>query len=482
MPIVQSPSALQLLEWVGSVLEGFGQDRPGHAFLTIAGPIKAALEKAPPAKGALTGFIAKGILAFLGRGGYLRHVMAVDDSRAAHYEALDNALQIINRHGDRYSLSLVSSRDRKDVDVVGNDRVMYLLMDTLSLEGTPEWLIVEAATDTKAGVRSGVGSRGRAESLASQGNDLFRWIDVSVRKEYGWSERTKWEEMLLGAEGRPGGRDMIQRFPPASSRPNGIPLTLERYDEERQQALVEQRQQLFARRRKAMFWNLGHGYRYRQVFTVEAIDDIARLGKYYSDQPRTRELSKEGRIAFLRECVRLLQDFPGTYEVVLVEDAELQEALPSGASWMVKWDISSGSPRAEAFGYLPGRRGSQESSGSEPAAVAALSGTGGVGLSEVGTRVNVVVSDDLASQGVAEKIDEWWKRWARGRSSDKLREEAVAVLGRAISRAEVPGQSPSPNPSRKRKLTSERYGKPQHHLDASEPFPASRRDERHGVR
>ena len=165
-----------------------------------------------------------------------------------------------------------------------------------------------------------------------------------------------------------------------------------------------------------MIRNLRNGYAYRNVVTREALDDLVRHGHYRMERVPGNVLNAEQRASYLQATIELINDF-GNFEVLILTDEQLEQALPLGVSWIVKRSPRTQTASTErAWGFLP------YVLDGEPKAM------------------NVVVSDKLAIEAIGSRIDALWATWAQGRTSEEIRQETLAELRRA--QRDIPARRP----------------------------------------
>ncbi len=432
----------ELLDWARRKLASLVTAEAGQTVvLTTAGPLAKALRAAPPQDGILGGILGKGIRAVLDGGGELRHVLAVQEDPEAHLAVLAEALPLAARysvpparshpHLSRYSLILVPA------SAGGTDLIASSLSPTASMlvpviaDGQEGVAAVDmAAPDAEAGTGPPPGwARDYASWLAAPGAELFSWVTVLPGGTFS-ALAEPWEEKLTHAWETPAGRDSIQRMLPLSTmsydlRSQLVAEQIRRRDHRPARAGSELRRRLnlYRSRRAAMIRNLENGYRYRHVVTREALHDLVEHGQYTMERLADHVLTKEQAAANLQATIELIRGFPN-FQVLILTDDQLSQALPLGASWMVmRSPHSQPASQGPAWVFLP-----YELNGETMA-------------------MNAIVSDSLAVEGICRRIDILWETWAEGRTAEQIREETLAALeqaqGHSRSRPAAKGRLPA---------------------------------------
>ena len=222
-----------------------------------------------------------------------------------------------------------------------------------------------------------------------------------------------WEDPLAGAQEHVGEQDSIQRMLrlnimsedlrsqliAAQARRRGLPPGGVGSE-------VRRRLSMYQGRRGAMIRNLQNGYRYRNVVTREALDDLVRHGQYTMERLLDNVLTEEQTASYLQATVDLIRSFDN-FEVLILTDEQLQQALPLGASWIVKR-----SPRSRP----PARNGPGPSCPVFNGKTMAM---------------NVIVDDKRAVEAISNRIDVLWSTWVRRKNDTRCPPEALAELKRA---------------------------------------------------
>jgi hypothetical protein len=171
---------------------------------------------------------------------------------------------------------------------------------------------------------------------------------------------------------------------------------------------LRRRLNLYRARRASMIRNLENGYRYRNVVTREALNDLVEHGQYTMERLADNVLTEEQTAAYLQATMELIRSFPN-FQVLILTDDQLSQALPLGASWIVmRSPHGQPSSQGPAWVFLP-----YEVNGQTMA-------------------MNAIVSDSLAVEGICHRIDTLWETWAEGRTTEEIREETLAVLEQAM--------------------------------------------------
>jgi len=164
---------------------------------------------------------------------------------------------------------------------------------------------------------------------------------------------------------------------------------------------------MYKARRGAMILNLKNGYRYRNIATREALDDLVYHGQYTMERLVDNVLTTEQAVSYLQTTIDLIRSFDN-FEVLILTDDQLQQALPLGASWIVKRSPRNQAVSTEqAWAFLP----------------YVLNGNT--------MAMNVIVDDKRAVEAISNRIDILWETWSQGRTTKDIRREALAELKRA---------------------------------------------------
>lgn len=222
-----------------------------------------------------------------------------------------------------------------------------------------------------------------------------------------------WEEFLTVAWEHAGGRDSIQRMLPLNTMSNDLRSQLVAAQERRRGLSpgkvakeVGRRMSMYKDRRGAMLRNLEHGYTFRNVVTREALADLAEHGQYTMERVPDNVLTAGQAASYLQATIDLIRTYEN-FEVLILTDEELEQALPLGVSWIVKRSPrrqTVGSERAWAFlPYI---------------------------LNDEPKAMNVIVDDRHAIEAIGSRIDALWTTWVRRRSAKDVRQDTLAELER----------------------------------------------------
>jgi transcriptional regulator with XRE-family HTH domain len=430
-PTPPSPhaSAMQLLDWARTTLVSLAvTDSPHGVVLTTTGPLAEALRVAPPPDGILGGILGRGIHAVLDSGGELCHVLAVPDDPEAHLEVLAEALPLAARYClppsrsrpylSRYDLTL-SSGPPTGPDLVASTRsgIASMLVPVIS-DGEPGYAVLDAAPPASAPADENYARwpRDHASWLAARGTQLFSWVTVLPAGTLSMPF-APWEERLTRAWELPGGRDSFQRMLPLNTMSYDLRSQLVAAQARRQGQTpgsvtkeVRHRLSMYRARRAAMIRNLENGYSYRNIVTREALNDLVEHGQYTIERLPDNVLTRGQASDFLQAAIELARSFPN-FEVLVLTDSQLEQALPLGVSWIVKRSAhSQATSPGPAWAFLP------------------------YILNGEHMAMNVIVNDALAVEGISRRIDALWDTWAEGRTREQIRQEALAELGHTQSR------------------------------------------------
>jgi len=426
-------SATELLDWARAMLAALARaEEPDGLVLTTAGPLAEALRAAPPPAGVLSGILGSGIRAVLDQGLELCHVLAVPDDPEAHLEVLAEALPLAARYCQppsrsrpymsRYGLTLVPGPPAGPDLVASSRSPTGSLLVPVVTGGQPGVAVIEAGPPA-AGPGADVHSSWAgdyASWLASRGTELFSWVTVLPAGTF--SRPTApweiWEERLTSAWKLPGGRESIQRMLPLNTMTDDLRSQVIAAQARRgTQAAgsvgkdLRRRLGMYRTRRGAMIRNLENGYRYRNIVTREALDDLVEHGQYTMERLPDNVLTAEQTAAYLEATLELVRRFPN-FEVLILTDSHLEQALPLGASWIVKRSAHhQAAGEGPAWAFLP------------------------YVLDGEHMAMNLIVSDGLAVEGICRRIDALWATWAEGRTKEHIRQETIAELEAAQNRA-----------------------------------------------
>jgi hypothetical protein len=172
---------------------------------------------------------------------------------------------------------------------------------------------------------------------------------------------------------------------------------------------LRRRLNLYRTRRASMIRNLENGYQYRNVVTREALYDLVEYGQYTMERLAGNVLTEEQAGANLQATMELIRGFRN-FQVLILTDEQLSQALPLGASWIVmRSPHGQAASQGPAWVFLP-----YELNGETMA-------------------MNAIVSDSLAVEGICRRIDTLWETWAEGRTAEQIREETLAALEQALA-------------------------------------------------
>ena len=419
------PSATELLDWARNKLSSFASGHPDQIVLTTTGPLADALRAAPPPGGLLGGILGNGIRAVLEEGTELHHILAVPDDPEAHFEVLAQALPLAARyclppspsrpHLSRYSLTLVPDSPAGP-DLVASSRAnsASMIVPIIST-GQPGVAVVEMAPqDGQPDAEPNQAwPRDYASWLAARGTDLFCWVTVVPAGSLSMPAGP-WEELLTAAWEHAGGRDSIQRMLPLNTMSDDLRSQLVASQARRRGhppgsagKEVRRRLGMYKARRGAMIRNLQNGYSYRNVVTREALDDLIERGQYTMERVPDNVLTAEQTASYLQATIDLIRSFDN-FEVLILTDEQLEQALPLGVSWMVKRSPRNQTVSTErAWAFLP------YVFNGKPMAM------------------NVVVSDKHAVEAIGNRIDALWATWVQERTTKDIRQETLTELERA---------------------------------------------------
>jgi transcriptional regulator with XRE-family HTH domain len=420
-------SPTELLDWARNKLASLASGPPDQIVLTTAGPLADALHAAPPPGGKLGGILGSGIRAVLEKGADLHHLLAVPDDPEAHFEVLAQALPLAARycppasssrpHLSRYSLTLVPDSPAGP-DLVASSRTSRAsLIMPIIRDGQPGVAVAEMAPS--AGLPdAGPGQTWASDYaawLAARGTDLFSWVTVVEAGTLNLPAGP-WEELLTAAWKQPGGRDSIQRMLPLNTMSDGLRAQLvasqalrrgQPPGSARTKEEVDRRLSMYQDRRNAMLRNLRNEYSYRNVVTREALADLVQHGQYTMERVRGNVLTAEQTASYLQDTIDLIRSYD-TFEVLILTDEQLEQALPLGGSWIVKRSPRNQAASTErAWAFLP------YESGGRPMAM------------------NVVVSDKLAIEAIGSRIDALWASWVKDKKAADIRQDTIAELEQA---------------------------------------------------
>ena len=417
-------SATELLDWARDKLASLAAGQSDQIVLTTTGPLADALRAAPPPGGHLDGLLGNGIRAVLEAGAELHHILAAPDDPEAHFELLAQALPLAARyclppsssrqHLSRYSLTVVPDHPAgPDLMVSSRANRASMIVPIISA-GQPGVSVVEITPqDGRAKTRPDQAwATDYASWLAARGNDLFSWVTVVPARTLSMPSGP-WEDLSAPIREHIGGQDSIQRMlrlitMSEDLRSELIASQIKRRGKHPEPA-EEVRSHLsrYKASRGAMIRNLRNGYRYRNVVTREALNDIVEHGQYTMERLPDNVLTAEQASSFLQSTIDLIHGFDN-FEVLIITDEQLQQALPLGASWIVKRSPRNQTASTErAWAFLP------YIFNDEPMAM------------------NVVVDDKRAIEAIGNRIDALWTSWVQERPIKDIREETVSELGRA---------------------------------------------------
>jgi transcriptional regulator with XRE-family HTH domain len=418
-------SATELLDWARKKLASLASGKPDKIVLTTAGPLADALRAAPPPGGHLDGLLGNGIRAVLEEDGELHHILAVPDDPEAHFELLAQALPLAARYCrplspssspsrpllSRYSITLVPDLPAgPDIIATSHANQASMIAPIISA-GQPGVAVVELAP--QANHPGAAWARGYASWLAARGTDLFSWVTVAPAGTLNMPSGP-WEDPLAGTQEHVGEQDSIQRMLrlnimsedlrsqliAAQAKRSGLPSGSVGSE-------VRRRLSMYKARRGAMIRNLQNGYRYRNVVTREALHDLVQNGQYTLERLSDNVLTEEQTASYLQTVIDLVRSYYN-FEVLILTDEQLQQALPLGASWIVKRSPGNRPASTErAWAFLP------YVFNGKPMAM------------------NVIVEDKRAVEAIGYRIDVLWATWAQGRTTEDIRQEAITELRRA---------------------------------------------------
>ena len=419
------PSAIELLDWASKKLASLALSHPRQVVLTTTGPLADALRAAPSPRGYLGGILGNGIRAVLEEGAELHHILAVPDDPEAHFEVLAQALPLAARyclppppafkHLSRYRLTLVPDFPAGPDLVASSHTHQASMVIPVLTPAKPGVAVVELAQDQDAQPDAGSNRAwpaDYAEWLGARGIDLFSWVSVVPAGTLSMPTGP-WEEFLTVAWEHAGGRDSIQRMLPLNTMSNDLRSQLVAAQERRRGLSpgkvakeVGRRMSMYKDRRGAMLRNLEHGYTFRNVVTREALADLAEHGQYTMERVPDNVLTAGQAASYLQATIDLIRTYEN-FEVLILTDEELEQALPLGVSWIVKRSPrrqTVGSERAWAFlPYI---------------------------LNDEPKAMNVIVDDRHAIEAIGSRIDALWTTWVRRRSAKDVRQDTLAELER----------------------------------------------------
>jgi len=422
-------SATELLDWARTKLASLASGKQDQIVLTTTGPLADALRAAPPPGGQLDGLLGNGIRAVLEEGGELHHILAAPDDPEAHFELLARALPLVARYCpalspsrslpgpqlSRYSLTLVPDFPAGP-DIIASSRANQASMIVPIISaGQPGVAVVEMAPqdgrpDTEP---NRAWARDHASWLAARGTALFSWVTVAPAGTLGMPSGP-WEDPLAGTQEHVGEQDSIQRMlrlnimsEDLRSQLIAAQATRSGLAPESVGSEVRRRLSMYKARRGAMILNLRNGYRYRNVVTREALDDLIQHGQYTMERLPGNVLTAEQTASYLQATIDLIRTFDN-FEVLTLTDEQLQQALPLGASWIVKRSPRNQAASTErAWAFLP------------------------YDVNRKPMAMNVIVDDKRAVEAISNRIDVLWATWVQGRTTKDIRQEALAELRRA---------------------------------------------------
>ena len=422
-------SATELLDWARKKLASLASSQPDQIVLTTTGPLADALRAAPPPGGHLDGLLGNGIRAVLEEGGELHHILAAPDDPEAHFELLAQALPLVARYCrplspspaptrpplSRYSLTVVPDFPAGP-DIVSSSHANQASMIVPILStGRPGVAVVELAPqDGRPDAEPNrAWARDYASWLAARGTDLFSWVTVAPAGTLSLPSGP-WEDPLAGTQEHVGEQDSIQRMLRLNIMPEDLRSQLIAAQAKRSGlppgsvgSEVRRRLSMYQARRGAMIRNLQNAYRYRNVLTHEALDDLVQHGQYTMERLPDNVLTEEQTASYLQTTIDLIRSFDN-FEVLILTDEQLQQALPLGASWIVKRSPRNQTASTErAWAFLP------YVVNGKPMAM------------------NVIVDDKRAVEAIGNRIDVLWSTWVQGRTTQDVRQEALAELKRA---------------------------------------------------
>ena len=419
-------TATELLDWARKKLASLASGRPDQIVLTTTGPLADALRAAPPPGGQLGGILGNGVRAVLEEGAELHHILAVPQDPETHFEILAQALPLAARYHclppspsceylSRYRLTLVPD-SAAGPDLLASCRAneASMIVPIIS-DGNPGVAVVELATQD--GEPEAKPKRpwavDYASWLATRGTDLFSWVTVKPAGTLSMPSGP-WEEHLTVAWEQAGGRDSIQRMLPLNTMSNDLRSQLAAAQARRRGLSpgevakeVSRRMSMYKHRRGAMIRNLEHGYSFRNVVTREALSDLVERGQYTMERVPDNVLTAEQTASYLRATIDLIRSFDN-FEVLILTDEQLEQALPLGVSWIVKRGPRNQTvSRGQAWAFLP------------------------YVFNDKPMAMNVIVDDKHAVEAIGSRIDALWATWVRGRTAMDIRQETIAELERA---------------------------------------------------
>ncbi len=425
-PLNPLASATELLDWARNKLASLASVQPGQIVLTTTGPLADALRAAPPPGGYLGGLLGIGIRAVLERGAELHHILAVSDDPEAHFELLAQALPLAARYClppsssrpylSRYSLTLVAVYPPGPDLVVNSSYNQASMIVPVLSAGKPGIAVVEIAPQggRKDSEPNQSWASDYASWLAARGTDLFSWVTVAPTGSVNMPSGP-WEDVLAPEGEHIGGQDSIQRMLRLNIMSEDLRSQLIASQERRRRDLspesvkkeVIRRMSIYKDRRSAMIRNLKNGYRYRNVVTREALDDLAKDGQYTMERLPDNVLTAAQAASYLQTTIDLIRSFDN-FEVLILTDEQLQQALPLGASWIVKRSPPNQATSSQrAWAFLP------------------------YAFNDKAMAMNVVVDDERAIEAIGNRIDVLWTTWNQGRTVKDIREETLAGLKQA---------------------------------------------------
>jgi hypothetical protein len=415
-------SATELLDWTRNKLADLARGEPDRIVLTTTGPLANALRAAPPPDGPLGGILGNGIRVVLDEGAELHHILTVPDDPEAHFELLAQALPLAARyclppspsrpHLSRYSLTLIPDSPT-GLDLVASSRAnrASMVMPIISA-GQPGVAVLQTASPDgqPAAGPDPAWAEGYASWLAARGTDLFSWVTVVPAGTLSMPSGP-WEELLTAAREPAAGVDSIQRMLPLNTMSEDLRSQLIASQAKRRGLPpgslgkeVRGRLSMYKARRDATIRNLQNGSSYRNVVTHEALNDLIEHGQYTMERLADNVLTAEQTTSYLHDTIDLIHRFDN-FEVLILTDEQLQQALPLGASWIVKRSPRDQTVRTDrAWAFLP------YVFNGKPMAM------------------NVVVDDKHAVEAISNRIDALWATWVQGRTKEDIREETLTEL------------------------------------------------------
>jgi transcriptional regulator with XRE-family HTH domain len=430
-PSAGSP-ATELLDWTRNKLASLASERPQQVILTTTGPLADALRAAPPPGGLLSGILGNGIRSVLESGAELHHVLAVPDDPEAHFEVLANALTIAARyslppslsraHLSRYRLTLVPDSAAGPDLIAAHGRNRASLVMPVVTGGEPGITVIEAdSPEDDSGTASDTWASRYASWLSRNGTELFSWVTVIPAGTLSMRS-APWEEQLTSAWQHAGGRDSIQRMLPLNTMSDELRSQLVAAQVRRRGSQAEpsvgqevlRRLNMYQNRRNAMIRNLENGYSHRNIVTREALDDLVQYGQYTVEHLPDTVLTTEQTASYLEATIDLIRRYDN-FQVLILADDQLEQALPLGVSWIIKRSPRSQPPGTErAWAFLPYTHNGELMA------------------------MNVVVDDKLAIDAIGRRIDALWTTWVEKRTPDEIRRETLLELEQAQQRLHAP--------------------------------------------